>query len=300
MRVLITGAGGFLGSTVAEEMKARGHQVSGLGASGRGGWPVADLRDPGQAVASVAGVSPEAVIHMAGQSSPEVAEADPAEAFRANASTTWNLLEAVSKEAPKAFFVLVSSAAIYARPDGLAGPTTERLGEEASVGPGTVYGASKAAAEMVTGGYSAARAPAVAILRTFNLIGPGQRQGVASILTDAARDGVLPLPVWNPEAVRDFTDVRDAARAVALVAENRQAGTFNLCSGRSVTIASLARRFAGVAGMDPEAVIPGEREGKGSGDVLVGDPDKLRHAIGWEPEIPLEESIRAMLPTGPA
>lgn len=292
MKVLLTGAGGFLGGAVADELGRGGHQVSGIGASGRGGWPMADLRDPVQASGVVAETAPEVVVHLAGQSSPEQAAEDPAEAFRSNAATTWNLLEAVAGEAPGAFFILGSSAAVYDRGDAGA---NSGLTEDAPVGPASFYGASKAAAEMVTGGYAARANPSVAILRTFNLIGPGQRKGVAAILTEAALSGAVPLPVFSPEAVRDFTDVRDAARAVAMVAEAGTAGTFNLCTGSPVRIADLAGMVATTAGMDPESVIPAEREGKGSGDLLVGDPTGLREAVGWEPAIPLEESVRTML-----
>lgn len=295
MRALLTGAGGFLGATVAKELEAAGHEVSGLGLTGRGGWPAVDLTDPEAAVEAVLGTSPDAVIHLAGEASATAAQADPERAFRTNATTTWNLLEAVSSGAPDAFFVLGSSAAVYGRPDpAIAG----RIPETAPVEPVSVYGASKAAAEMITGGYSAPARPAVAILRAFNLIGPDQRRGVAADLMAIAKQGGDVLgAVRNPESTRDFTDVRDAARAIVQVASARASGTFNLCSGVAVTIAELGETVVATTGEEDrtQASSPSGARRSGSGeDTLVGDPTRLSDAVGWEAGIGLLESIAAM------
>lgn len=295
MKVLLTGAGGFLGAAVARELTASGHEVSGIGLTGRGGWPAVDLTEPGAAARIVVDVSPEVVVHLAGEASVAAAEADPDRAFRANATTTWNLLEAVSKEAPGAFFVLGSSAAVYGRPDpAIAG----RVPESAPVEPVSVYGASKAAAEMVAGGYAAVSKPAVVIVRTFNLIGPGQGRGVAADLMAAARERRdAREAVRNPGAVRDFTDVRDAARAFAELASTRTPGTFNLCSGSAVAISELAEAVNAVTGRgsgSPERAGHGAHEADGQDDILIGDPGRLREAIGWQAGIDLAESLGAM------
>jgi GDP-4-dehydro-6-deoxy-D-mannose reductase len=291
MKVLLTGAGGFLGGTLATELEARGHEISGLGLSGRGGWPAVDLTDPDASMAAVRKSSPEVVIHLAGEASAAAAKSDPDGAFRANATTAWNLLEAVSSEAPDALFVLGSSAAVYGRPDpAIAG----RIPESAPIEPVSIYGASKAAAEMVTGGYAAGARPRVAILRVFNLIGPGQHRGVGADLMDAARKGEdAQMSVKNPGAARDFTDVRDAARAITMVTEAGTEGIYNLCSGSAVRITELADAVAAAAGIGGDnGVMTGSDRPE---DVLVGDPTKLQEAVGWQATIPLAESLEARL-----
>ena len=290
MKVLVTGAGGFLGGCAARELGDRGHEVTGLGLTGRGGWEAVDLTDPSSTSEAVRAAAPEVIVHLAGQASPSAAGEDPDQAFRANTTTTWNLLEAAAAEAPESLFVLGSSAAIYGSPDQ---PATG-IAETSPVAPRSIYGASKAAAELVTGSYAAASRPEVTILRLFNLIGPGQRNGVAAILGGAARSGRgLAEVLRNPAAVRDFTDVRDAAVAVARVAESRLSGTFNLCSGRPVSNAELAGAVAGAAGIEAGKI--GASEDGYPADVLVGDPTRLEDEIDWKAGIPLEASLEAML-----
>jgi nucleoside-diphosphate-sugar epimerase len=134
----------------------------------------------------------------------------------------------------------------------------------------------------------------VAILRVFNLIGPGQHRGVGADLMDAARKGEdAQMSVKNPGAARDFTDVRDAARAITMVTEAGTEGIYNLCSGSAVRITELADAVAAAAGIGGDnGVMTGSDRPE---DVLVGDPTKLQEAVGWQATIPLAESLEARL-----
>jgi nucleoside-diphosphate-sugar epimerase len=111
---------------------------------------------------------------------------------------------------------------------------------------------------------------------------------------DAARKGEdAQMSVKNPGAARDFTDVRDAARAITMVTEAGTEGIYNLCSGSAVRITELADAVAAAAGIGGDnGVMTGSDRPE---DVLVGDPTKLQEAVGWQATIPLAESLEARL-----
>ena len=136
------------------------------------------------------------------------------------------------------------------------------------------------------------------IARSFNHIGPGQRERfvVASFAAQLARiaAGAPPrLLVGNLEAARDFLDVRDVVAAyVALARDGERGEAYNVCSGRAVTIRDVLRELIGIAGVpvevreDPQRLRPSEIP------VSVGSPQKLRARTGWEPRIALVQSLR--------
>ena len=156
---------------------------------------------------------------MAGAASVAESWESPDRAFALNAVGVGHLLEAVARHAPGAHMLCVSSAEVYGESSGDRLP----FSEESAPGPVTPYGASKAAMEVLCDQY-ARRGLRIAVVRAFSLLGPGQlpafsasgfsRQIAAAEL--AGEEGVE-LSVGNPSAARDFTDVRDTARAFAEV-----------------------------------------------------------------------------------
>jgi GDP-4-dehydro-6-deoxy-D-mannose reductase len=246
----------------------------------------------------VAAAEPGLVVNAAGAASVGQSWGLPAETFAANASGVVNLLEAVLAEAPQAHVLCLSSADVYGIREAVELP----LGEDLRPQPVTPYGVSKAAMELVCGQYERAHGLSVAVARLFNLIGPGQsdRFAVPSFArqiaaAERAGEAELELSLGNSAATRDFVDVRDGARALLELSRRRLSGTFNLCSGRATTIGELSEELAGQAGIP---VRLREQEGlKRPVDppVLVGDPSRLREAIGFEPEIPLTRSLGDLL-----
>jgi GDP-4-dehydro-6-deoxy-D-mannose reductase len=176
------------------------------------------------------------------------------------------------------------------------------LDEETPAAPVSPYGAGKLAMEELCAQYARARGLAVAVVRAFNLVGPGQppfsaASGLARQIAVAERagEGRVELALGNPGAARDTTDVRDAARALAEVSSRRLTGTFNLCSGVAPTVADLAAALAAATelevttGVDPALSRPADPP------LLLGDPARLREAAGFVPEIPLERSLADLL-----
>lgn len=301
-RIFVPGSHGFFGGWIARALAAAGHEVIGGTRSGREpGTLACELRDPGSVARAVAAAAPTVVVNAAGISSPERARRDPAGCFAANVGGTLHLLEAIRAAAPGARLVSLSSAAVYG--PGADGP----LDEDAPPAPRSVYGASKLAAELLCGQHAREHGLPVATLRAFNLIGPGQPASQAAAEFAGAVGAALArgrdearIAVGDPATGRDFTDVRDAAAAVAAVVSSRAEGTFNLCSGRIATLRDLADELAALAteraGRPFTArLAPDPERRPGDPRTLRGSPRRLAAATGWAPETPLARSLADLL-----
>jgi GDP-4-dehydro-6-deoxy-D-mannose reductase len=134
--------------------------------------------------------------------------------------------------------------------------------------------------------------------RAFNHAGPGQpplyalasftRQVAAGL---EAGDEPIRIVTGNPDARRDFTDVRDVVRAYRLLAELGDPGIFNVCSGRSASARELLAALAEVAGVEIDHQVDPALVRAHEVMEIRGSAGKLRAATGWEPEIPLETTL---------
>ena len=297
MRVLVTGSTGFLGSRVVEELSERGHEVTGLSRSGGGSGIACDLSNGEAAAEALAGNEFGAVIHLAGIGSPAECEREPTRAFEANTRATWNLLEAVTGEGGCRKFVLGSTAAVYGPGDGV-------LVESMQPEPSTTYGASKAAAEILAEQYGRWTDTRVAVARLFNLTGPGMPPTTlpgeiarAIATAEAAGESETTVEIRNPGHRRDFLDVQDAARAIALIAEEDLEGPVNVCSAVGVSVSDVVEAFRGLTEVTIKTASAGEKPGRQETEAgeVVGSPNKLTEGTGWEPEVEPVESLKAGL-----
>lgn len=288
MRILVTGARGFVGAHLARLLEARGDEVTGLDRS------EADVADLAAVSALVASSRPEAVVHLAARPHVGRSHGEPVAVFQTNVLGTVSVLEAVRQHAPEARVVLASSADVY----GVVPIQELPISEEAAIAPASPYGASKAAAEGVALQYHRAYGLDVVVGRGFNAIGPGQSSSFAVPsfalqLASIARGETAPiLRVGNLEAERDFTDVRDVARAyAALVDVGLPARIFNICSGSSVSLRSVVDELVHGSGLDVEVRVDPERLRPIDAPRIVGDSTQIRSATGWQPEIGLAATI---------
>jgi GDP-4-dehydro-6-deoxy-D-mannose reductase len=288
-RVLITGASGFAGAHLERACAAAGDEV--VGVSRRSGRRV-DLRDAEAAAALVRDTRPDVVYHLAALAHVGRSWREPAATLGDNQAMTIAILEAVRAEAPEAVVVAVSSSEVYGPPASLP------VAETAALRPQNPYAVSKAASDLLAGFYADAHGLRVVRPRAFNHAGPGQPPlfALASFARQVAigleaGDDPVRVVSGNPDARRDFTDVRDVVAAYRALAAAGEPGIFNICSGRAASARELVAALGEAAGVAVEHVVD---------DALVrghevmevrGSYARLAAATGWEPAIPLERTL---------
>ena len=288
MRVLLTGASGFLGRRLGAALVARGDQVVGACVE-RQGIPAGvdfqhlDVRDRARVGAVVAAADPEVVFHLAALSHVGESWRRIPDYFAINVLGVEHVLAAAG-DCPVLF---MSSAEVY----GLVPDEAQPISERREVSPRTPYAMTKAAAERLV------LAAGATVVRSFNLIGAGQAASFAlpsfAAQLAAIERGAEPLlAVGNLSARRDFVHIDDAVMALAQLAEEPQPGEiFNLASGADSSIAELLERLIALSGLavrcreDPEKLRPVDVPR------LCGDASRLR-ALGWAPEHGVETALR--------
>lgn len=303
MRIFITGATGFAGSYLVDNLLAEGHEIFALVRSRelaarpnlhcvRG-----DLLDAAAMQTAVSTTKPDLIYHLAGQAYPGLSWQKPAHTFHVNTIGTTNLLEA-ARQFGKPRVIIVTSAEIYGYVTASDLPLTEKHPPE----PRHPYGVSKLAAGQLVNLYWRRYQLPVIEARPFNHVGP--RQALGFVVPDFASQlaaiklGQQPpsIKVGNLEAQRDFTDVRDVVRAYqALAAKGKPGEAYLICSGQPVaihyllsTLSELIQRDVVIA-YDPQRMRPADIP------CLFGSYAKLQKETGWQPEIHLRQTLEDVL-----
>jgi GDP-4-dehydro-6-deoxy-D-mannose reductase len=312
VRVLVTGADGFVGRHVVEQLIEAGHEVS--AGCKPGGAHVADWLTPrardqvfllpldvSDTVSVRAALTRpvDAIVHLAAIASGSEARQDPGLAWVVNAAGTARLVDSAAalktSGAGDPIVLLVSSAEVYG--DGPARPRVE----SDPWCPQSPYGASKVGAEIAALEAWRRVSLRVIIARAFPHTGPGQSllyviPAFLQRLRAAAAAGVHRVPTGNLEPVRDILDVRDVVRAYLSLLEHGVPGeAYNVARGEGVTLRDIFVQLARLVGADVEPVADPALMRSGDIHYLVGDATKLKRATGWSPRITLEQTLREMV-----
>jgi GDP-4-dehydro-6-deoxy-D-mannose reductase len=292
VRALVTGAGGFVGVHLVRHLEQRGDDVVELERRDDG----IDIADADALTEAVIAAKPEAVYHLAGAADVGGSWAAPRETFLANALGTLNVLEA-SRQAGAERVLAVTSADVYGRVTSDELP----LGEDRPLRPVSPYAASKVAADaLAQQAWLGHRLPVIRV-RAFNHLGPGQTDrfvapSLAARIARNERDGGDEVPIGNMTPRRDVTDVRDVVRAYRLLMEAGEPGAvYNVCRGSAVSVQQIAAALLAMATRPMRLVSDPALQRPVDIPVLVGDNTALRAATGWEPTIPLDQTLSDVL-----
>jgi GDP-4-dehydro-6-deoxy-D-mannose reductase len=215
--------------------------------------------------------------------------------YEVNVFGTLNVLEAAMTLATPPRVLNVSTAQVYA-------PSPSVLSEDSPLSPDNPYAASKAMAEFLQVQFRKQSAGGIMTARSFNHAGPGQSpdfvlSSIAKQIAEIEAGRREPkLVLGNLHVKRDFTDVRDVVRAYWLLLEKGNVNeVYNVCSGRSWSIEQLVADFQSVAEMKVAIESHADKRRAREISEVCGDAAKIRAATGWEPQIPLETTIRDLL-----
>jgi GDP-4-dehydro-6-deoxy-D-mannose reductase len=300
-KILVTGVNGFVGLHLAKELNDNGYTVIGVG--GKIGtkdvpdnvedYNELDLTDPEQA-AKIDFNDIDGVVHLAGLAAVGPSFDSPMLYVGVNVGIEVNLFETALKQNVKPKFLIISSGTLYDAKADLP------LKETSPVDPNSPYAVSKLGQEEMAMYYET-RGFECVIARPFNHIGPGQ--GLGFIVPDLSKQVVdyqkgltQEVLVGNLEAQRDYTDVRDIARAYRLLLEKGESGElYNVCSGKALSGHQILDELLSLVDKKPEVKQDPTRLRPSDTPVLYSSNEKISEHTGWQPEINISQTLKDVM-----
>jgi GDP-4-dehydro-6-deoxy-D-mannose reductase len=295
MKILVTGASGFVGSHLFENEAEWQRRFSAqlVRASEN-----LDLRSEASVRASIGEHGFDAVLHLAAQSNVPASFADPASTYDINATGTVRLLHALDGVGFTGRLLLVSSGDVY----GTVAAKDLPVDESVTPRPANPYAASKIAAEAAALSWGRRGKFEVVVARPFNHLGARQSTAFAiprfASLLKAIERGETPAEIKTGrlDVTRDFLDVRDVLAAyLELLTRGRAGEIYNICSGTERSLADVLARLVALSGLTVETTIDPSLLRPIELARMVGSAAKLRHDTGWQPEIPFERTLSDLL-----
>lgn len=302
MKILITGAAGFVGGVLTRYCHQAGHEVLGIGLNQPAepvpgtAFEVCDVRDSAHLDRLLDDFRPDRIFHLAAQSYPTVSLEQPAATMDANANGTINLFEGLRKAGIRPTVVVACSSAEY----GPVAPENLPVREEHPLRPLHPYGVSKVAQDLLAYQYFVNYGLPAVRIRIFNTTGAGKVGDVCSDLSrrvvEIERGERAYLNVGNLTARRAILDVRDLVRALDLASVHGTPGeVYNVSAHKVYAVQELVdalRQKSGVdfsVQQDPALMRPSDEP------VIAGNTEKFQAATGWRQEVDLMQTIEEML-----
>lgn len=301
MRILVTGASGFVGPHLCRALETVGHEVWATDRTATPQHPrtsSCDLIDAPAVRDLVAAIAPQAVVHLASMASVGESFQQPQLTLTNNLTAACNVLEAVRYEAAAARLLMIGSAEQYGIVDANELPLSEAQPQR----PASPYAVAKVAQEHLALQYHRSWKLDVVLTRSFNHSGPGQTNRFVlpafaeqiALCERGKHDSVL--HVGNLDAQRDFLDVRDVARAYVALLEKGQSGVcYNVCRGETFAIGDLVHGLLRRSHVpmqlqpDPARMRPSDLP------VLQGSAQRLHADTGWQPSLTMEQTLDDIL-----
>jgi len=276
--VLVTGASGFVGRALVDELR-HGDGAYEVRSLGRGDG---DLAEPGTAEAALAETRPDVVVHAAARIGVVRCEAEPELALRSNVLATALVARAAAEHGARLAYL--STSDVYG--------SAVAADEETPPAPESLYAYTKLWGEQVAALYTA---ESLTLLRLANPYGPGvdpsQGKGALPTMLQQA-EARERIPVFRGEA-RTWCWIGDVVRAIRLVLDSGELGTFNVGSdGEAVGLADVARLACELTGAPQELI---EEVEPPPGRVMTRISIERLRALGWRPEVSLDEGMRRLL-----
>lgn len=295
MKVLVTGAGGFLGSHICQHFISLNAEVLALGRFYsvpafqqlcRGAVRVLEVDLPSPRLSDLlVAFQPDLLVHCASSASVPLSMQDPLTDLRQSAGIYGEILDAVRLKSPNTMVTLLSSASVYGQPITL--PTSESAPEK----PLSPYGHHKWMCEILSHEYATIFGIKTVNLRIFSAYGERlYKQVVYDILTKLHLPGSDTIELFGTgEETRDFIHGSDVAFAIECIFKNGEAGTFNIATGSATTIGTVANHLIALSNSSHQIHFKGTSR-EGDPDRWQADISKLQ-SLGFTPKIQLEDGL---------
>jgi len=301
-KILITGIEGFVGQHLAGYLSNQNYQISGIyyqpPEKSIGNLYHCDIRDYPLLLKTIKEVLPNAVVHLAAQSSVSQAERKLNETFAINTQGTLNVLDAIRESGIDARLVYISSSEVY----GSSANMNHTLTELSPVNPVSFYALSKFCAEKLCLYYNQHHNLDVVILRPFSHTGPGQSDNfifpkVAKKIAEIEAGLIEPIiTVGNLDVRRDYTDIADMVKAYGLALEKCQSGKiYNITSGKSYSIRFGIEFLLSLSKKKIEISVNEGLVRTNDIPLLTGSAVKFMRETGWKPEIDFLTTLSNLL-----